>query len=46
MPCRLPVEITLAAAASTFAPHSARKQFVTLRKMTDGRGARSQALLV
>jgi hypothetical protein len=43
---RRPVAMTLAVAASTLAPHSARKLPVTLRNITEGRRACSQALFV
>ena len=45
-PARRPVATTEQRSAYTLAPHSERNPFVTLRKITEGRSARSLALLV
>ena len=44
-PCSLAVALMVAKAACVWAPHSDRKPLVTLRWITEGRKARSQALL-
>ena len=46
MPRRRAVSKTDLTSAQSLAPHSERKQFVTLRKMTQGRRACSEPLLV